>query len=126
MADYTVKQIDQMQGGFGGGFKRARAELGVSSFGMQVIDLPPNSGDTYPRHDHGEDGQEEVYLLLSGGGEIEIEGEVLTLDQGEMIRIGPGTTRHVRSGPDGARLLVIGGVPGAVYEPPAYSQLADH
>ena len=40
---------------FGGGFIKARAELGVSSFGMQVIAMPPNFSD-YPEHDHGEDG----------------------------------------------------------------------
>ena len=51
MADYTAKRIDDMQAGFGGGFVRARAELGVSSFGMQVIRMPPEF-DGYPEHDH--------------------------------------------------------------------------
>ena len=69
MADYTVRRIDDMEGIYGGAFKRARAELGVESFGMQVIDFPPNMGDQYPEHDHGEDGQEEVYLPLSGSAE---------------------------------------------------------
>ena len=42
MADFTVKRIDDMEGAYGGAFKRARAELGVSSFGMAIIDMPPN------------------------------------------------------------------------------------
>ena len=74
MADYTAKKISDMQAGFGGGFIKARAELGVSSFGMQVIAMPPNFSD-YPEHDHGEDGQEEVYAVLDGSGTMEIEGE---------------------------------------------------
>ncbi len=65
MADYTAKQIDEMEAAFGGGMKKARAELGVASFGMQVIDLPPNYSD-YPEHDHASDGQEEVYSAMRG------------------------------------------------------------
>src|SRR3954449_10630812 len=70
VADYTVKRIDEMEGAFGGAFKRARAELGVESFGMQVMDLPPNL-EQFPEHDHAGDGQEEVYLLLRGSAEID-------------------------------------------------------
>ncbi len=72
MSTHTVKRIDDMEGIFLGGFKLARAELGVEAFGMQVLDIPPNYGD-YPEHDHAEDGQEEVYVTLRGGGELEIE-----------------------------------------------------
>ena len=63
-----------MQAGFGGGFIKARAELGVSSFGLQVIAMPANFED-YPEHDHEHDGQEEVYLALSGSGSADIDGE---------------------------------------------------
>ena len=79
MANYSVKKIDEMEGIYGGAFKRARAELGIESFGMQVIDMPPNA-DQYPEHDHSEDGQEEVYLALRGSADIEIEGETHRLD----------------------------------------------
>src|SRR5436309_4800455 len=74
MANYTVKRIDEMEAVYAGAFKRARASLGVTAFGMQVLDFPPNA-DRYPEHDHAEDGQEEVYVTLSGDGEIEVEGE---------------------------------------------------
>ena len=50
MPGHTVKRIDEMEAVYGGAFKRARAELGISSFGMQVMDLPPNL-DQYPEHD---------------------------------------------------------------------------
>ena len=42
MSDYTAKRIKDMEAGFGGGFVKARAELGVSAFGMQIIQLPPD------------------------------------------------------------------------------------
>jgi hypothetical protein len=122
MADYTVKKIDEMQGAFGGAFKRARAELGVSSFGMAVIDMPPNYAD-YPEHDHGEDGQEEVFMALRGSGELDIEGERHRLDGEHMIRVASGTKRKVLPGPEGIRLLVIGAAPGKLYEAAPFSQL---
>ncbi len=52
MSGYAVKKIDEMEAIYGGAFKRARAELGVESFGMQIIDMPPNF-ENYPEHDHG-------------------------------------------------------------------------
>ncbi len=106
MADYTAKQINEMEAAFGGGMKKARAELGVQAFGMQVIDLPPNYAD-YPEHDHGEDGQEEVYSVMQGSGEIDIEGERIPLTPDVLVRVGPGTKRKRllrarRSAPAGA------------------------
>jgi hypothetical protein len=124
MSGHAVKRIDDMEGVYGGAFKRARAELGIESFGMQVIDMPANF-DGYPEHDHGEDGQEEVYLALGGGGEIEIEGERYPLDGDHMARVGPGVSRKVWPGDDGIRLLVLGGTAGSVYEPPDISVLGN-
>lgn len=121
MADYTVKRIDEMDGAYGGAFKRARAELGVSSFGMAIIDLPANF-EMYPTHDHARDGQEEVFVALSGSGEIEVaRSERLPLDADHLVRVAAGVDRKVLPGADGLRVLVLGAKPGAVYEPPAGS-----
>ncbi len=122
MADYAVKKIDEMEGAYRGAFKRARAELGVESFGMQILDMPP-SYDGYPEHDHAEDGQEEVYLALRGGGEIEIDGERFPLDGEQVVRVASGTMRKVWPGEQGIRLLVLGGKPGELYEAPEITQL---
>ena len=122
MSGHAVKKIDEMEAIYRGAFKRARAELGVESFGLQVLDLPPNL-ENYPEHDHEKDGQEEVYVTLGGGGEIEIEGERHPLDPEHMARVGPGVTRKVWPGDEGIRLLIVGGVPGGTYEPPEISEL---
>ncbi|HYB24260.1 MAG TPA: hypothetical protein VED41_10710 [Solirubrobacteraceae bacterium] len=122
MADYTAKRIDEMEAGFGGGFVKARAELGVSSFGMQVIRMPANYGD-YPEHDHAGDGQEEVYVTLDGSGTIDIEGEQVPLDRHTLVRVAAGTKRKVLAGPDGISMLVLGGCPGEAYKISAMSEL---
>jgi mannose-6-phosphate isomerase-like protein (cupin superfamily) len=122
MADYSVKKIDEMDAAFGGAFKRVRAELGVQSFGVQILDLPPNL-DQYPEHDHASSGQEEVFVVLSGSGEIEIDGERVPIDPDTIVRVGPKARRKIYTGDQGARILALGGVPGAVYDPPASTQI---
>lgn len=124
MGEYAVKKIDDMEAVFLGAFKRARAELGVESFGLQVIDLPPGY-ENYPEHDHGEDGQEEVFMAIRGSGEIEIAGERFPLDPEHMARVASGTMRKVWPGSEGMRIVIVGGVPGAVYEAPAVSKLGE-
>jgi len=124
MAGHTVMKIDEMEGIYGGAFKRARASLGVESFGMQIIDMPPNY-DSYPEHDHAEDGQEEVYITLRGGGEIEIEGERSPLDADHVVRVGSGVKRKVWPGAEGIRMLIVGGVPGVAYDAPDFTKLGE-
>jgi uncharacterized cupin superfamily protein len=122
MSTHTVKKIDDMEAIFRGGFRRARAELGVESFGMQIIELPPNY-EKYPEHDHTHNGQEEVFVALRGSGEIEIAGERYPLDSDHMARVAPETKRKVWPGDDGLRMLVIGGVPGQAYEIADFTEL---
>jgi hypothetical protein len=122
MADYAVKRIDEMEAVYAGAFKRARAELGIHSFGMQVLDMPANT-DQYPEHDHAGDGQEEVYVALRGSGEVEIEGTRYPLDLETMVRVSAGTKRKIWPGEEGLRVLAIGGCPDKAYEPPEVSQL---
>jgi mannose-6-phosphate isomerase-like protein (cupin superfamily) len=122
MADYTAKEIDQMEAAFGGGLKKARAELGVQSFGMQVIDLPPGYSD-YPEHDHASDGQEEVYCAMRGSGEIDVEGERIPLTPDVLVRVGPATKRKIYAGSEGLRLLALGGTPGTAYSAAEFTEL---
>jgi mannose-6-phosphate isomerase-like protein (cupin superfamily) len=124
MGDYTVKRIDDMEAVFRGSFKRARAELGVEAFGMQVIDMPPNL-DAYPEHDHAESGQEEVFVVLRGGGEIEVDGERVPVDPETIVRVGPAGKRKLWPGDEGMRVLALGGVPGKPYEAPDVTKLGE-
>jgi hypothetical protein len=122
MPDFTIKPIDTMEGAVFGSFKRARAELGVASFGMQVIDLPPNAHQ-YPEHDHSESGQEEVFVVMKGSGEMEIDGERHPMDTDTIIRVGPAPKRKIWPGDQGMRVLALGGCPGRAYEAPAVTEL---
>ncbi len=122
MPDYTAKRIDDMEGAFGGGLKKCRAELGVTSFGMQIVNMPPNYAD-YPEHDHAEESQEEVFAVLRGSGHFDVEGERVDIDPGVVVRIGAAAKRKVYAGPEGLRMVALGGTPGAVYEVKAFTEL---
>ena len=121
MADVTVKQLDEFEAIFGGGMRRVRAGLGVTSFGMQVIELPPHA-DMYPEHDHTHDEQEEVYFVLSGRATLRVGGDEHTLEPGVFARVGPLERRKIVTGEEGARILALGATPGRPYEIPDFTE----
>ncbi|MDQ6818712.1 MAG: hypothetical protein M3018_15105 [Actinomycetota bacterium] len=123
MSGYTVRAVEEMQAIHGGIVKLAGAELGIESFGMQVLDFPAGFSD-YPEHDHSQDGQEEVYVVLRGSADFEIEGERVPLDPRRVLSIRAGTRRKLRPGADGVRILAIGSTPGRAYERPEDFQMA--
>ena len=113
-------QIDDLPALFGGLMKLARSGLGITGFGVQVLDLPPS----YTTQSHAETatGQEELYVALRGDGSVVVDGSTGTrLAEGVLVVVPPECDRALSSGPDGLRVLVIGGTPGQAYEPPAWT-----
>src|SRR5918996_6632490 len=89
--DVTVAAFDEMEPIHEGVARRARATLGVTAWGMQLITLPPGY-DRYPNHRHDasvEDAnQEEVYVPLAGSGTLTAGDERIALEPGMMARVG--------------------------------------
>lgn len=123
--DVTVAAIDEMDSIHGGIARRARAQLGVTAWGMQVLTLPPN-WQGYPDHNH-DDGafdpnQEEVYVPIAGSATLVAGDERFDLVPGTMARVGPKQLRRILPGPEGIRLLALGGRPGT-FEAPSWTEL---
>jgi uncharacterized cupin superfamily protein len=114
---HIIKTIDELESIHHGAVKLAGAELGIQSFGMQVLDLPSGFAD-YPEHDHAEDGQEEVYVVLRGAADFVVDGEDVAVCQGGMLKVDATSRRKLVPGPEGVRILAIGSTPGAIYERP--------
>jgi mannose-6-phosphate isomerase-like protein (cupin superfamily) len=121
MADVTVKRLEDFEAVFGGGMRRVRAGLGVTSFGIQVIELPAEFS-MYPSHDHSHDEQEEVYLTLGGRATLQVGEEEFDLEPGVFARVGPGQQRKLLTREEGARILVLGATPGKIYEAPEWTE----
>jgi mannose-6-phosphate isomerase-like protein (cupin superfamily) len=52
--------------------------------------------------------QEETYVIVEGGGRINIDGEVVELRRWDAVRIPPGAMHAVEAGPEGLELLAYG------------------
>ena len=90
-----------------------RPGLGLSAFGANVMNLPPDYSTK--SHDESSSGQEELYVRLEGSGWVVLDasGERLTLDADHLAAVGPQTARTLTSGPDGLRVLIIGAAAGS-------------
>jgi quercetin dioxygenase-like cupin family protein len=95
-------------------FRPARQALGVSSWGMNVLELDPHCSG-YPEHDHAKDGHEEVYVVLRGSIVLQAAGEERALSQGDLVRVAPDVKRKFVTRDEGATLLALGGTPGKAY-----------
>lgn len=120
MPDVTVKRTEDFEAIFGGGFRRVRAGLGVTSFGIAVMDLPAHF-KVYPEHDQSHDAQEEVYTVLSGRVTLRVGGEEHELEPGVWARVGPDEKRKLITGDEAAQVLAVGGTPGQIYEAPEFT-----
>ena len=129
MADFTIKRTDEMEAIFGGIVHRARASLGATAVGMQVMHFPA-AWEGYPNHDHIHDSfdendlhQEEIYIPLDGSATLSVDGEEHVLEPGVFVRVGPAQKRRIIPGPEGFRMVAVGGHPGQAYRPPAWTEL---
>ena len=61
------------------------------------------AGQATQRHYHAR--SEEIYLIVDGGGELEVDGDVRAVGPGDAILIPPGAWHRLRAGAGGATLL---------------------
>ena len=111
---YIGMRYDEMPGLWDGFARLVRPALGISAFGVNVMNLPPDYETK--SHDERESGQEELYVALAGSGAVVVDsGERVTLDPDHAVCVRPETGRTLASGPEGMRVLIVGGTPGQAY-----------
>jgi uncharacterized cupin superfamily protein len=115
----TIEEIPYYQGPnavAGIRFRTAGRELGVTAWGMNVLEIEPGCAG-YPEHDHVGDAQEEVYVVLRGDGTLDSAGDKIALTTGMLVRVGPSKKRKFLPGSQGITLLAVGATPGQAYRP---------
>ncbi|MGI8803773.1 MAG: cupin domain-containing protein [Solirubrobacteraceae bacterium] len=89
-----------------GRFQLLRRELGVSSFGINLIALRPRERGRIHAHAH----QEEVFLVLEGELTLLVEGSPYVLGSDRLVRIAADVRRQlVNAGPERLLVLALGG-----------------
>jgi uncharacterized cupin superfamily protein len=117
--DYAGRALDELPALWDGMVRLVRAGMGITAFGANVMELPPDY--VTESHDESETGQQELYVALQGAGAVVIGDARVPLDAAHMVRVDAGIDRVLSSGPEGLRVLCIGGVPGAPYVAPEWS-----
>ncbi|WP_435195208.1 cupin domain-containing protein [Natronomonas sp. EA1] len=92
-----------------GGMWMLRDALGADHLGVTVLELEP--GGTGKRHDHAGSDHEEVYLVVEGTLEVDLDGETVTLGPLEAVRVDAETTRQLHNRGDDSVMVVIAGAP---------------
>jgi mannose-6-phosphate isomerase-like protein (cupin superfamily) len=86
-------------------FRLATGALELEQSGLGYQRVPP--GHRFP-YGHTHHQQEEVYVVLGGGGRMKIDEEIVDLVKWDAVRVPPGSWRGYEAGPEGLELLVIG------------------
>ncbi len=86
-------------------FRAATKALELEHSSLSYQRVPP--GYRFP-YGHTHMRQEEVYVVVRGGGRMKVDDEVVELKEWDAVRVPPGTWRGYESGPEGLEILVIG------------------
>ncbi len=112
MAGYTLVNLEEVDDsavayGLAPGLSArfAGGPLGLGRSGVSLQRLAP--GERVPfGHRHRD--QEELYVVLAGGGRLKLDDEVVDVRQLDAVRIEPQTMRCMEAGPDGVQWLAFG------------------
>jgi uncharacterized cupin superfamily protein len=119
MSGFTIRHDEELERDFGK-WVLVRRSLGVGSFGINAVELPP--GESIPEHDETERAHEEVFLVLDGSPTIVVDGVDHPLRQGSFVRLDPEPRRTVRNdGATVARVLIVSAPVTSGYEPLAWA-----
>jgi len=86
-------------------FRLATKALELDHSGLGYQRLPPDYRFPYG-HTHKK--QEEIYLVLRGGGRMKLDDEIIEIRRWDAVRVPPGTWRGYEAGPDGLEIFVVG------------------
>ncbi len=114
MTAYTVIHRDDCERT--GEWSLVRRSLGVSSFGINLVQIAP--GDGIPEHDERDRDQEEAFFVVDGHPTVVVDGEELDAPRGTFVRVDVSARRTVRNtGSEPASILIVSAPRSSGYEP---------
>jgi len=79
--------------------------LGLEHSGVSHQRYAPNFRQPFG---HRHKRQEELYVVVGGGGRLKLDDEIVDVQQWDAVRIPPEITRCVEAGPEGIDVLIFG------------------
>jgi uncharacterized cupin superfamily protein len=106
---YHVSSLHEL--GEGPGFRKVRAALGVTAFGVNGLVLPPR----YEGPNHFHETQDELYFVHRGVATFAFDGEEHVVGEGGLVHVESTTHRQISNRTDDELvLLIVGGKGGYV------------
>ena len=106
---YSISSLDELGEGYG--FRKVRAPLGVTAFGVNALIFPPGYEGPNHYHDH----QDELYFVHRGTATFSFDGDEHEVAEGGIVHVESTTHRMItnRTGED-LVLFIVGGKGGYV------------
>lgn len=89
--------------------KRVSEALGITDFEVYKVELPPEAETV--RHDHLDDGVEDLYFIFSGGGWALVDNESVSFEPGLFLAVTIDSKRQLRAGSNGLSFIATCGKP---------------
>jgi uncharacterized cupin superfamily protein len=106
---HAFSSLDELGEGFG--FRKIRAALGVTAFGVNALCYPPG----YEGFSHYHDTQDELYFVHRGTATFTFDGEEHEVPEGGLVHVESTTHRQISNRTDDDLvLLIVGGKDGYV------------
>ena len=107
MDNYTRVNLMELEDSMAGRAEGIEGRFGRGPMGAQDVGVSHWRFRSTMGHRHRE--QEEAYLVISGSGEMMLDGDVIELGQWDLVRVAPTTVRAFAAGPDGMEVIAVGG-----------------
>jgi mannose-6-phosphate isomerase-like protein (cupin superfamily) len=110
VSGYAFGSLDELGEGYG--FRKVRAPLGVTAFGVNGIVMPPGFEGFLHYHDR----QDELYFVHRGRARVDVGEETREVGEGGLIHVEAAVHRRISNASDSEDLvlLVLGGKDGYV------------
>jgi quercetin dioxygenase-like cupin family protein len=116
---FTIHHRDEFESMEGSGecvWGLARKSLGVTSLGMNMVEIGP--GGQIPEHDESGRDQEEVFIIWEGDATAVTDGIETEAPAGTFVRVSPQVRRTIRNdGSAPVKLLIVSAPRSSGYEP---------
>jgi tetratricopeptide (TPR) repeat protein len=119
VSGWAIAHLDEIEEADDGrcAWRPVRQHFGITAFGVNTWTGHAAGDRIFNEHDEADDGQEELYVVLSGRARFELDGERRDAPAGTFVSVRAGVKRTAFAEEPETTVLALGGVPGKAYEP---------